>query len=62
MGSASNVVFLFIQTQFMFYVPLGSTVALTASICLEYILDNFEHARGQDRRQAAAAKPRRYTI
>ena len=32
--SDPSVFFLFIQTRFIFYVPLGSTVAFTASICL----------------------------
>ena len=32
--SDSCVFFLFIQTRYIFYVPLGSTVAFTASICL----------------------------
>ena len=31
----------------IWYVPLGSTVAFTASICLHYILGNYGHARGQ---------------
>ena len=31
----------------LMYVPLGSTVAFTASICLYYILGNFGHARSQ---------------
>ena len=32
--SDPSVFFLFIQTRFLFDVPLGSTVAFTASICL----------------------------
>ena len=42
---------------FLMYVPLGSTVAFTASICLCYILGNYGHARSQGGRQPAAAKP-----
>ena len=51
--------FLFIQTQFIFNVciPLGSTVAFTASICLDYILGNDGHARSQGGRQPVASKP-----
>ena len=40
-----------------FNVPLRSTVAFTASICLNCILGNYGHARSQGGRQPAAAKP-----
>ena len=40
-----------------FYVPLGSAVAFTASICLlQCTLGNYGHARSQGGRQPAAAK------
>jgi len=38
---------------FLTDVPLGSTVAFTASICLYYILGNYAHARSQGGRQPA---------
>ena len=37
--------------------PLGITVAFTASSWLYYILGNYGHARSQDGRHTAAAKP-----
>ena len=39
----------------LMYVPLRSAVALTSSICLYYILGNYELARSQGGRQPAAA-------
>ena len=53
--------FLFVHTRFVFYgTPWQYCVAFTASICL-YILGNYGHARSQDGRQPAAAKPPLYT-
>ena len=65
-ASDSSVFFLFIQTRFVFNVPLGSTVGCTASIlvyvgyttCLvSYILCKRGHARSQGGRHPATAKP-----
>ena len=42
------------------YVPLGSTVAFTVSICLYYILGNYGHARSRGGRQTTATKPPLY--
>ena len=50
-----SVFFLFIQNN-VFNVPLGGTVAFTASICLYYILGNYGHARSQRGRHSATAK------
>ena len=59
----SSVFFLsFKHDLFLMYLPLGSTVAFTASICLYYILGNYGHGRSQGRRQPAAAKPRLQTL
>ena len=55
--SNSSVFFLFIQTRFIFNVPLVSAVAFTASICLWYILGSYGHARSQGGRQPAAGSP-----
>ena len=41
----------------IFIVPLGCSVAFTASICLYYILGNYGHAWSQGGRQPAALKP-----
>ena len=54
--SDPSVFFLFIQTRFIFHVPLGSTVSHLRSR-LSYILGNYGHARSQAGRQPAAAKP-----
>ena len=58
-GSDSIQFFLSLQARLIFnvYVPLGSTVAFTASICVYYILGNYGHLRSQSWRQPAAAKP-----
>ena len=59
-ASDSSVFFLLIQTR---YVPLGSTVAFTASIYvsyrsyISYILGSNGHTRSQGGRQPAGAKP-----
>ena len=45
------------QTRIVFDVPLGSTVAFTASIWLHYTLRHYGHARKQGGRQHAASKP-----
>ena len=58
--SDPSVLFLFIQTRFIFYVPLDGTVASMASISLH--LGNYGHARTQGGRQPAAAKPALYNI
>ena len=58
--SDSSVFFLFIQTRYILNVLLVSTVAFTASICLQYILGNHGHGRSQGGRQPAAAKPHLY--
>ena len=47
-----NTIYFYVCT----HVPLGSTVACTATICLDYILGNYGHARSQGGRQPAAAK------
>ena len=54
--SNATVLHLFIQTRFIFHVPLGSTVSHLRSR-LSYILGNYGHARSQAGRQPAAAKP-----
>ena len=59
-ASDSSVLFLSIQTLFIFNVHLGSDVAFAASICLQYVLDNCGCARNQGGRQHAAAKPPLY--
>ena len=45
--------------RFLLDVPLGSTVAFTASIC-RYLLGNYGNARSQGGRQPATAKPPLY--
>ena len=50
-----RVLFLFIQTRVIFYVPLGSFIEFTASICLHP--RNYGHARSQIGRQSIASKP-----
>ena len=55
-----SVFFLFKYDLFSMYAPLGSAVALSASICLYYLLGNYGHARSQGGRQPAAVKPRLY--
>ena len=53
--SINSVFFLFIQSQFIFNVPLGSTIAFTASICL-YVMTGMRGAK------AAVSPPRRLYI
>lgn len=56
--SDSRVFVLFIPTRTIFYVPLGSTVEFTASICLlYYMLGDYGHAQSEGARQPAASKP-----
>ena len=47
---------------FLMYEPLGSVVRSTASTYLYYILGYYGHARRQDGRQPAAAKPISYLL
>ena len=53
----SSALVLFKHGLFLVYVPLGRTAAITASICLYYIVGNYGHARSHDGRQLAAATP-----
>ena len=39
---------------FLTYIPLGGTVAFTASVCLYYILGSYGHARSQGSHQWCA--------
>ena len=56
----SSALLLFIQTRrILMYVPLGNTVAFTASTCL---IGSYGHARSQGGRHPAAAKPPLYVI
>ena len=54
-----NLIPVFVSSQHDLFsvLPLGSTVAFTASICLDYILGNDGHARSQGGRQPVASKP-----
>ena len=53
-----NTIYFYVCT----HVPLGSTVACTATICLDYILGNYGHARSQGGRQPAAPNPPLYQV
>ena len=58
--SDCSVLFIFIKTRSI--VPLGSTVAFTASTCLlYYIRGNYGYARSQGGRQPTAAKTPLYS-
>ena len=59
---SDSSVLLFIETRYIFNAPLGSTVAVTVTICLYYILGDCGHARRQGGRQPATLKPDLYHI
>ena len=59
-SDSSHCFFLFKHGFFLMYVPLGGTLAFTASILLYYIVANYGHARSQGGRQSAAANPPLY--